>query len=182
MRKAFYLLLISLTSVFVYLCVFAVKRNFFPSSIVLTEGIMLLTAFAPVLIVFLFLLHKKGVLALDASIGVFIIFLLSSLCFNLTVPAIFDRSVTLYLMNSLDNNKAGMTEREIKREFIRVYFGRNYAIRKRLNEQVQNGGVSYDGNLYKITERGSGIIKVARFLSHIYNLDPRIVEKRDNLN
>ncbi len=178
MRNTVYLLVASVLCVAVYLAAFAIKRHLLPSSIVLTEGAWLLVVFLPIVGVVLVWLNQRGVFTLEASVSVFVIFLLSALCFNLTVPAIVDRSVTVYLLNSLDNSKNGMTEQEIRREFMHTYFDENYAVRKRLREQVESGSVRYDGNRYHVTKDGRTIMTIARFLSTLYNLDPRIVEKK----
>ena len=178
MRNTVYLLLASVLCVAAYLAVFAIKRHLLPSSIVLTEGVWLLVVFLPAVVFVLVLLCRKRVLTGEASVSVFVIFLLSALCFNLTVPAILDRSVTVYLLNSLDNSQNGMTEQEIQREFMHIYFDENYAIRKRLHEQVESGSVRYDGDRYHVTKDGRTIMMIARFLSNLYNLDPRIVEKK----
>ena len=178
MRNTVYLLLASVLCVAAYVAAFAVKRHLSPAAIVLTEGAWLLVVFVPIVGVVLVWLNQRGVFTLDASVSVFVIFLLSAFCFNLTVPAIVDRSVTVYLLNSLDNSNDGMTEQEIQREFMHTYFDENYAVRKRLREQVDSGNVRYDGDRYHVTKDGRTIMTTVRFLSMLYNLDPRIVEKK----
>ena len=178
MKKTFYLLFISALSVLAYLVAYAVKRHLFPASYVLEEAVVLTAISLPILIWFLIVLRQRGILLFDGAVAVCLIFLLSCLCFTLTVPAIFDRSITLYLLNALDNRSDGMMEEEVKEAFLSIYFNRNYAIKKRLDEQVQSGHVRYAGDRYHITESGRQIMTVARVLSAIYNLDDRIVEKR----
>lgn len=178
MKNTAYLLLAAALCTTGYLAVFAVKRHLWPSSILLVEGALLLLAFAPVVVVALVISCRKRTLTVEGSVAVFVIFLLSTACFNLTVPAIFDRSVSLYLLNALDNSPNGMTEQAVQEELMRIYFDQNYAVRKRLHEQVRSGSVRYDGARYQVTENGRTIMAVARFLSRLYNLDPRIVEER----
>lgn len=178
MKNTIYLLLAAALCVSAYLAVFAVKRHLWPSSISLAEGVQLLLVFVPVVAVALVFLCAKRKLTLEASVATFVIFLLSAACFNLTVPAIFDRSVSLYLLNTLDNSRHGMTEQEVQEELMRVYFDQNHAVRKRLHEQVLSGSVRYEGGRYQVTENGRTVMAVARFLSRLYNLDPRIVAER----
>lgn len=178
MKNTASLLFVAALCVTSYCAAFAVKRHLWPSSISLAEGAQLLLVFVPVVAVALVVLRRKRKLTLEGSVAVFVIFLLSAACFNLTVPAIFDRSVSLYLLNTLDNSPRGMTEREVEEELLRVYFDRNHAVKKRLREQVESGIVYYHEGRYQATENGRTLMAVARFLSRLYNLDPRIVEKR----
>ena len=88
----------------------------------------------------------------------------------------FDRSISLYLLNGLENRAdQGMTEEEVKAAFLEVYFEGNYAIRKRLGEQIVSGYVERRGERYYITASGRRFVRLARRISRWFNLDPRIV-------
>lgn len=177
-KRTIHLLSISAICSFGYIVAFTIKRILIPAPIVLTEGVRLLIFFIPLVVSVLIFLVKRKYIAMDTSVATFSIFLLAAFCFNLTVPAIFDRSVTVYLLNTLENNRSGMSETDIRNEFVTVYFGENHGIRKRLHEQMQGGNVLYRDGQYYITKKGTRIISIARILSKIYTLDPKIVEKK----
>lgn len=179
MKNTVYLVLVSFFSVAAYVALYAAKRWLFPGEIVLTEGLQVMVVFLPALVIVLVLLRKVRAQP-EIGAAVFLISFLAAAGFNLTVPAIFDRSVTVYLLNHLDNAGVhGMTEEEVQREFMDVYFhSGNYAIRKRLGEQVHGGNLAYDGDRYRITGRGRATIGIARWISRLFRLDPRIVEQR----
>ena len=176
MRPTLYLLLTALVSFLVFVAAYAVKRQLFPADFALRESIGVMLALLPFLAAALWLLCRRQILRPDGAAAVLLIFLLAVFGFTLTVPAVFDRSVSLYLLNTLDNRvEQGMTEPEIKREFLQVYFGGNYALRKRLREQTATGYLIYQDNRYYITGSGRRFVGLARRISRWFNLDPRIV-------
>ena len=165
--------------VLLFVAVFTLKRQIAPSVNVLAECAMVLMVCAPVVLAMLVVLYRKSVLTSEGTVAAGLIFLLASACFWLTVPAIFDRSVTLYLINILDNNEQGMTHEEIEDEFINVYFSRSEGISKRLQEQIDSGNIHYSGSRYHITDGGRRTLFMARVLSRVYALDPEIVRKQN---
>ncbi|MGI9230051.1 MAG: hypothetical protein ACR2P9_09365 [Gammaproteobacteria bacterium] len=176
--KTLLMLLAAGVSLLAYILLFILKRQLAPHANVLIEGLLILFAFTPVVIAVLVLLYKKRVLTLEGTVGAAMIFIASAGCFYMTVPAIVDRSVTLYLMNLLDNNEQGMSIEEIRTEFIDVYFNKSGGIEKRLNEQLDSGNLAYNNGTYQITNAGKRTMTIARILSYIHALDPNIVEKR----
>ena len=180
MGRPFFTILISLAAVSLYMVAYAAKRNFVrPHDSAFTESLWLIVLILPLVALAAWVLYRRRLLTSDGVIAVLAIFALSSLCFALTVPAVFDRSVSLYLLNSLDNRgESGMTEEEIREEFTDIYFDANYGIRKRLREQTDGGTVDYRDGRYYITDIGRRFMSVARLVSGVYNLDPLIVEKR----
>ncbi|MCY4047519.1 MAG: hypothetical protein OXF42_05365 [Candidatus Dadabacteria bacterium] len=177
--QALRMLLAAGAGVAFYVGVFTLKRQVAPGGNVLAECLMILIACIPAVAVGLALLHRKSVLNLAGAIGAGVVFFFAAACFWLTVPAIFDRSVTLYLINLLDSNERGLTKEEIRGEFIHVYFTKSKGIEKRLNEQLDAGRVVYGNGRYRITDGGRFTISVARVLSRLYSLDSNIVERKD---
>ncbi|MGI9322752.1 MAG: hypothetical protein ACR2PJ_04125 [Pseudomonadales bacterium] len=178
--KALLMLLAGGAGLLAYILLFILKRQVAPSINVLIECLLIFVLLVPVVLAAYVLLYKKRVLTLEGAVGAAMIFIFSSACFYFTVPAVVDRSVTLYLINLLDSNEEGMSLEEIREEFIEVYFYRSRGIEKRLNEQLDSGNVSVDGNgVYRLTAGGRFTIATARVLSRIHSLDPQIVERRE---
>ena len=169
--------LVAVGCVGLYVVLFTLKRAVAPAENVLAECFMVFVVTAPIALGVMAWLYRKSVLGLEGAVSAALIFALGAGCFWLTVPAIFDRSVTLYLMNLLDNHAAGMTEDEIRREFIEVYFNESRGIEKRLNEQLDSGNARYEDGRYYITDGGRRVIFIARAISRAYALDPDIVKK-----
>ena len=172
------LLLFAAGGVLLYLAAYTIKRHFFAADIALTEGGHLLLALLPVFGGAGFWLWRKKILGADGCIAAFLITVLSIMVFNLTVPSVFDRSVSLYLLNTLDNAPAGMTETDLRDEFVGVYFGENHGIRKRLREQARMGNISFDGARYRLTANGRRMVSVVRFFNALYKLDPHMAARK----
>lgn len=178
LTRSLYVILFPLCGMLLYVIAFAVKRQLSPSESPLVEAAILMLIFLAILLLALVILVKKNVIVLDIGIACLLIFLFASLSFSLAVPAVFDRSVSLYLINIMDNQgESGMTEEEIKQKLISVYFHEDHAIKKRLGEQIQGGNIEERSGRYYITDGGSRFMSFARFLSSIYNFDSRIVQQ-----
>ncbi|MGI9323429.1 MAG: UDP-glucose dehydrogenase family protein [Pseudomonadales bacterium] len=176
--KTMLMLLAAGAGLLAYILLFILKRQLAPSVNVLIECLLILVLLMPIAMAVYVLLYKKRILTLEGAVGAAMIFIFSSTCFYFTVPAVVDRSVTLYLINLLDNHEEGMSLEEIREEFIEVYFYKSRGIEKRLNEQLDSGNISRDSNgIYQLTNSGRFTIGTARVLSYIHSLDPRIVEK-----
>ncbi|MGI9250494.1 MAG: hypothetical protein ACR2PR_04780 [Pseudohongiellaceae bacterium] len=177
--KSLLMLLTAGAGVLAYILFFILKRQVAPNTNVLAESLLVFITVAPLVIISLVLLHKKRIFTMEATIAAGTIFILAAGLFHFTVPAIVDRSVTLYLMNLLDNNEQGMSREDIRAEFIEVYFNRSRGIEKRLNEQLDSGNIVYDNDTgtYHITSKGRRTMALARVLSKLHSLDPQIVEK-----
>ena len=176
MENTLLLLAVCLASFLVYAAVYAAKRRWFPGEVALKESLWVLLALLPLLLAGLAALYWQAGFSLEGAVAALLIFLLGGLCFALTAPGVFDRSISLYLLNGLDNRAAeGMTEDEVKAAFLEVYFAGNYAIRKRLGEQLVSGYVERRGERYYITPSGRRFVRLARRISLWFNLDPRIV-------
>ena len=180
MASVLYLIAASAISAAAYALLYALKRQLFPAEIVLTEGIILMAVFVPVLIAALLML--RAVRAQPAmGVAIFLIAFLSMLTFNMTVPAVVDRSVTLYLMNNMHKRgEEGMTVTEVREEFLATYFTEDYAMRKRLGEQTHTGNLEKIGDdRWRITDRGRMVMAIIRAISYVYNLDPHIVGRKE---
>lgn len=176
MENTLLLLAVCLASFLVYAVVYAAKRRWFPGEVALKESLWVMLALLPLLLAGLAVLYWQWGFSLEGAVAALLIFLLGGLCFALTAPGVFDRSISLYLLNGLDNRAAqGMTEDEVKAAFLEVYFAGNYAIRKRLGEQLVSGYVERRGDRYYITSSGRRFVRLARRISRWFNLDPRIV-------
>ena len=184
MRKCVLLLGVSAAGVGFYLLAYSVKRRWFASDFALTEGGHVLLAVMPVVVVALWVLWRKRLLAVDACVAAGVIIFLSALVFNLIVPSVFDRSVSLYLLNTVYHAPDGLSEADIRNEFNTVYFGANYGIKKRLREQTRMGNIAFDAGgdeRYRITKSGRRMMNIVRFAHRLYALDPQIVQPKNSL-
>ena len=163
MENTLLLLLVCLVSFLVYTAVYAAKRRWFPAEVALKESVWVMLGLLPLLLAGLAALYWKGGFSLEGAAAALLIFLLGGLCFTLTVPGGFDRSLSVYMLNVLENRAdQGMTEEEVKAAFLEVYLEGNYAIRKRLREQLVSGYVERRREHYYITGNGRRFVRLAR--------------------
>lgn len=81
------------------------------------------------------------------------------------------RSVSVMIMGHfLKNSESLITEKEISQIINNKYFIEEKAIKRRLSEQVNLGHLKLLNGNYKITKKGSNIIKLFGFVTKIYNV------------
>ena len=159
-----------------YAAAYAAKRRLAPSPIPLAEGVRVLLGLAPFAAAAIALLAWRGALGPEVAAAAFALFVLTALVFVMTVPAVFDRSISLQLLAVLDRSgPAGIDEDEAGRELLAAWFEGDRAVRKRLGEQVAGGYAEQRDGRYRLTRAGRRFLRVARLLNRLYRLDPRIV-------
>lgn len=102
-----------------------------------------------------------------------------SFAFNLTFfvvfPVTFDRSVTMFLLNTIENeqehNKAQMSRSDLEEKFISDYVLKNKAIERRIKEQSIIDIIEYKNNSINLTNKGFVFLKFSRIVGKLYNLD-----------
>ena len=176
--KALRPLVVAGACVALYMALYAAKRQLAPADNTLAECFAVFLATLPIALAALLALGRKRYLSLEGTVSALAIFLLATACFFLSVPAIVNRSATLYLINILDSHEQGMTVEEVHEEFIHVYFSESQGIQRRLNEQLDSGRLAYADGRYYITGSGRRTLWLARALSRLYAMDPSIVERR----
>lgn len=149
--------------------VFSLTRNFFENGILFYQGI--LTAFVTLIIFIIFYLLKKIKIDYNLLIASFFI------CYSylITIPALLDRSISLYFLTLLDK-KGTLTLNEIDQYFINDFVYNKGSSKKRLDEQQFSGNIRLENELYKINDNGRRINKLNGFLSKIYKTDQKYLK------
>ena len=99
------------------------------------------------------------------------------LAFHTTVITIVDRSISVFLISSIDNGIDNPTK--IKKKFVDDFS--EDGIKKRINEQKKIGNIqSENGNLY-LTWKGELYNKFFGLIQFCYNTDERIISENDIL-
>lgn len=99
-----------------------------------------------------------------------------AVCFLIVLPVTIDRSVSVFILTRM----AAMPDRaftpaEMRAIFTDVYLGRYQQIERRLEEQEISGNVARDAVGFRITPQGLAFVRLARFLSKVFQTDPRFV-------
>jgi hypothetical protein len=107
--------------------------------------------------------------------------MLASLCifsvFFVVIPVSLDRSVSVFILGHMENNKNPMSKQQIEDIFISEYVKNYGAIDRRLGEQIKSGNITKlpDGT-YEISGRGSTFIVVSRKIAKNFGVDPKFLD------
>lgn len=90
------------------------------------------------------------------------------------LPVTFERSVTIYLLNTLEagsqNTCNGLTKKQLEEKLINEYVVKNKAIDKRTNEQEIIGFVEEKNRCLTLTPRAKNFLKLSETIGRIYDL------------
>lgn len=101
-----------------------------------------------------------------------------NICFLVLLPVTVDRSVSVYLLSTIDRQQEdGTNAAQLQQAFMDGYVVKMGAIDRRIDEQQKSGNiaVSRDGKV-RLTEQGQRFMKLSRFISRLFGTDPRFVE------
>lgn len=139
------------------------------------RGIILLIVSCLLMIGLLIFLKKSRLGALFTYKDIILAFI-CLFCFNLVffthVPVTADRSITIFILEYLNNqNETRIKPEEINDVFIRSFLGDRKAIEKRMIEQVTTGTVVSEENGYKITFRGQLLLRFYEFIRKLFGIN-----------
>ena len=97
-----------------------------------------------------------------------------NICFLVLLPVTVDRSVSVYLLSTIERRE--MTPAELQQAFIDGYVVRMGAIDRRIDEQRRSGNVtvSPDGKV-RLTRQGERFMTFSRLVARLFGTDPRFV-------
>jgi hypothetical protein len=97
-----------------------------------------------------------------------------NICFLVLLPVTVDRSVSVYLLSTIEQRQ--MTPAELQRTFIDGYVVQMGAIDRRIDEQRKSGNVavSPDGKV-RLTRQGERFMAFSRLVARMFGTDPRFV-------
>jgi hypothetical protein len=99
-----------------------------------------------------------------------------AVCLLIVLPVTIDRSVSVFILTRMAAlPDRAFTPAEMRAIFTDVYLGRYRQIERRLEEQEISGNVARDAAGYRITPQGLTFVRLARFLSRVFQTDPRFV-------
>jgi hypothetical protein len=100
-----------------------------------------------------------------------------NICFLVLLPVTVDRSVSVYLLSTIEQHqKGGITPSALEHAFIDGYVVRMGAIDRRVDEQRRSGNITVapDGKV-KLTPQGQRFMDFSRLVARLFRTDPRFV-------
>ena len=144
------------------------------------KGVTLLIMVAILLLLLLIVIRyifiKKNIIFLEIK-DIFITILISILInafILILIPTTIERSISVYMINRLNNSENGLSKSEIEQTFIDEYVYEFDAFNKRLNEQVITGNITKkvidSEEKYVLTNKGKFTYKLFRIFNELYNI------------
>lgn len=99
-----------------------------------------------------------------------------NVCFLVLLPVTVDRSVTVYLLSTIERQQDGMAPSALQQAFVGGYVEDMHAIGRRIDEQRRSGNVSVgsDGKV-RLTAQGRRFMSFSRTIAWLFRTDPRFV-------
>ncbi|MDR3464284.1 MAG: hypothetical protein P4L76_18425, partial [Beijerinckiaceae bacterium] len=102
-----------------------------------------------------------------------------NICFLVVAPVTVDRSVSIFMLGEMAAHpEQSYATDDMSRRFVDVYIGDYQQIGRRLREQTEIGNVAEAGGHYRISRRGQDFIAISKFVSWLFDTDPRLVSPR----
>lgn len=93
-----------------------------------------------------------------------VIWLLGGYSFAISVPTVLDRSLSVYILEKIQQRGGGILESEFDKVFTREYVKEHRLMDVRLTEQLESGTIKIVDGCVRLTPRGAAIATVSRFL------------------
>lgn len=99
-----------------------------------------------------------------------------NICFLVLLPVTVDRSVTVYLLSTIEQERNGITPPALEQAFVEGYVRDMHAIDRRIDEQSRSGNVAVGPNgEVRLTAQGRRFMNVSRTIARLFGTDPRFV-------
>lgn len=97
-----------------------------------------------------------------------VIWLLAGYAFAISVPTVIDRSLSIYLLEKIDQRGGGIRADRLAEVFVREYLPEHRLMTLRLTEQLASGTVVLDDGCVRLTDKGRRVVAFTRtFRAHL---------------
>ncbi|WP_313808776.1 hypothetical protein [Sphingobium sp.] len=108
-------------------------------------------------------------------VGAIALSLSFNLCFLITFPVTFDRSITMFLLARIERHDGEFDARGLEQIYVREYLGDMRQIDRRVQEQALSGNIRVDRGRIHITPQGRRLLEGGRVIGGWFGADPRFV-------
>jgi hypothetical protein len=93
-----------------------------------------------------------------------VVWALGGYAFAISGPALFDRSLSFYILEKLQQRGGGILESRMADVFKEEYMPEFRLVDVRLTEQLQSGTIAIENGCVKLTPRGERLATLSRFI------------------
>ncbi|PHP19767.1 hypothetical protein CG471_10425 [Sphingobium sp. IP1] len=108
-------------------------------------------------------------------IGAIALSLAFNICFLITFPVTFDRSITMFLLARIERQDGQLDARALEDVYTREYLGEMRQIDRRVEEQTMSGNIRVEHGRIHITPQGRRLLSGGRLIGGWFGADPRFV-------
>ncbi|AMK24023.1 MULTISPECIES: hypothetical protein [unclassified Sphingobium] len=108
-------------------------------------------------------------------VGAIALSLSFNICFLITFPVTFDRSITMFLLARIERHDGALDTARLEQLYVREYLGDMRQIDRRVAEQTLSGNIRIDQGRIHITPQGRRLLAGGRMIGGWFGADPRFV-------
>jgi hypothetical protein len=146
-----------------FLCISIVHFRLLPVTVVLYAALFdaVLAAVTTMTIVFGVLRRRLPItsaeIALSLCVGV-----LLAVIYSIMVPTLIDRSLSVYVLEKLQQHGGGIKRDAIEDAIRQAYFGERRVVDARLTEQLDSGTITIKDGCVRLTPRGEFVVRLSQ--------------------
>jgi small basic protein len=163
-RKLITIVLLIALCLLAFLIVNATHFLFLPVRVVLYDALLDAVVAIVVVAALLFALarQKLPTSAMETGLALSIGFLIAVI-FAILVPTVIDRSLSVYILEKLDQRGGGIKQEALEGVLKQEYFVEQRLVDIRLTEQLNSGTVTIASGCIKLTPWGKAIVRFTEF-------------------
>jgi len=166
---------------FIYLFIFTgfyltlFNTNIFSSqSVLFYRGLWLLATVTLIFISAVLFFYKKIGASLETLIAAILVSVSINLSFFVVFPVTFERSVTMFLLNTLktstDNSCHGLTKSQLEKKLIEDYIIKKKAVDKRINEQSVIDFIKDKNQCIELTPKAIKFLEFSKIVGKYFKI------------
>ncbi|MCI4590264.1 hypothetical protein MOK15_09160 [Sphingobium sp. BYY-5] len=139
------------------------------------RGVAVAAIGALLMLLILGVLLRRLMLEPATLVGAVALSLAFNICFLITFPVTFDRSITIFLLARIERQDGQLDARGLQRVYVQEYLGDMRQIDRRIEEQSLSGNIRVEQGRIHITAQGRRLLTGGRIVGGWFGADPRFV-------
>jgi len=119
---------------------------------------------------FLVVHYKTRRWRIESIIAATLISVSFQVAFFVTVPVTLDRSISVFLLDQINNHEQGVSKQDLTSEFVSEYVYNRDAIGRRLFEQTASKNIEVSNGTIKLSNRGRCFLRTAGIIKSLYGM------------
>ena len=174
--RIFYAIILSIIFVIVLCIVYYLHILYIPVEVIFYSALLDLLIAVVIVGIFMFALPTFRIIDWFSKALLIIIWILGGYAFAISIPTVVDRSLSMYILEKIDQRGGGIREDAFERVFVNEYMKEYRLVDVRLTEQLESGTITIQDGCVKLTDRGRFIARVTRFFRQHFLAKNRLLK------